>query len=89
MNLMMVMRTLFILSPFRIIWMVFLRATILVLVSPFSRSVLSCCSEGTSKSDGTWIRVYDGISLNMDIREAGEPAELSGAEVGDVASERD
>ena len=59
---MMIMRIPGIFSPFRIIWMTFLRAAILVLASPFSRSDLSWVSLGVSKSLGMCNNVYDGSS---------------------------
>ena len=55
--------------------MVFFRAAVLVLTSPFSRSALSCCSEGTSASEGTWISVYDGSSESVDILDEEEETE--------------
>ena len=70
--------------------MVFLRADVLVLTSPFSRSALSCCSEGTSESEGTWISVYDGSSDSVDILdEEEETEEEAEEEVHDEAKDED
>ena len=56
-NLIMVIRSDGIFSPLRMSVMVFLRASILAFMSPFSRSSFNLSSVGGSESEANWIVV--------------------------------